>query len=97
MREDDLGHLLDDWSAQFAQLAGEPLSGMLQAYRGVAVLPAAVAAELGASGPVARASGIDADLRRDRADRAGRMRAPAGPTVRRDQASDGRCQGGIRR
>jgi NADH-quinone oxidoreductase subunit D len=66
----DLGHLLDDWSAQFAQLAGEPLSGMLQAYRGVAVLPAAVAAELGASGPVARASGIDADLRRDRASHA---------------------------
>jgi NADH-quinone oxidoreductase subunit D len=54
----------DRWSV--ASLAtGELAHVLAESYAGVAVLDRADALALGASGPVARASGIDLDLRRD--------------------------------
>jgi NADH-quinone oxidoreductase subunit D len=65
----------DDWVASVAgaaagwgsaTLADEDLAGLLDTrYAGVAVLSRAAARAHGASGPVARASGVDLDLRRD--------------------------------
>jgi NADH-quinone oxidoreductase subunit D len=53
-------------SAALAALDGPDLAALLESsYTGVAPLSAEVALGFGASGPVARASGIDLDLRRD--------------------------------
>ncbi len=54
------------WPALLGELDTPALAGLLaRRYTGVAVLSAEVALGCGASGPVARASGIDLDLRRD--------------------------------
>ena len=54
----------EGWSVE--TLDAEPLQRVLDsAYAGVAVLSGSDARALGASGPVARASGVDLDLRRD--------------------------------
>ncbi|HEX6888696.1 MAG TPA: hypothetical protein VF143_11370, partial [Candidatus Nanopelagicales bacterium] len=51
---------------RFPAVGGPALVDVLaERYTGVAVLPSAVALGHGASGPVARASGVDLDLRRD--------------------------------
>ena len=61
----------DSWTAAhpagaLAAIDGPELGGALNAsYAGVAVLAAGQALGFGASGPVARASGVDLDLRRD--------------------------------
>jgi len=61
----------EEWSAQepsaaLSALDGPDLAELLESsYTGVAPLSAEVALGFGASGPVARASGIDLDLRRD--------------------------------
>jgi NADH-quinone oxidoreductase subunit D len=56
----------DRWEAALPTLDAAPLHEELAAgYAGVAVLTARDALAVGASGPVARASGIDLDLRRD--------------------------------
>ena len=52
--------------AALAELDGPDLAAVLDtSYAGVAVLTAGQALGFGASGPVARASGVDLDLRRD--------------------------------
>lgn len=52
--------------ARLAALDDDALAGVLDLrYAGVAVLDPATARAMGASGPVARASGVDLDLRRD--------------------------------
>jgi NADH-quinone oxidoreductase subunit D len=56
----------DRWQAALAALDDPALHALLAAdYAGVAVLARPDALALGASGPVARASGVDLDLRRD--------------------------------
>ncbi|MGB7982302.1 MAG: hypothetical protein WCF36_16090 [Candidatus Nanopelagicales bacterium] len=54
------------WADALTVLDTSELAVVLEAnYAGVAVLPRAAALGFGASGPVARASGVDLDLRRD--------------------------------
>ena len=63
---DDLARVLARLTAQLPAVRESVITAM-QAHAGVAVLTTADALSIGVSGPVARASGVDLDLRRDSA------------------------------
>lgn len=63
---DDLARVLAGLTSQLPAVR-ESATTVMQAHAGVAVLTIADALSIGVSGPVARASGVDLDLRRDAA------------------------------
>ena len=63
---DDLARVLAGLTTQLPAVR-ESVTTAMQAHAGVAVLTTADALSIGVSGPVARASGVDLDLRRDAA------------------------------
>lgn len=79
---DRVQHALDEVRRRFPDLQGLVIGNEIVQARteGVGVLTREVAAEYGVSGPIARASGLDMDLRRDEPYLAyGELFAPGGP------------------